>query len=222
MSALPACPGPASSRSCATPSRRGPETPQRSRSTIAPPSAISTPAAEEQARKIGAAIRTVGVTVDRVLASQWCRCRDTARLLGLGPVEDLPALNSFFRNRTQADTQRPDSGNFCSACARCSKQMIPNRYHTASMPQVPLRSVAALAESRKLRRVDALHPHRTRAVADALHRLRSFQRSKLSNKGTPCISLSNLSRSCIGIEERNVASEISEISELSISPNLLQ
>ena len=32
-----------------------------------------------QARKIGAAIRAAGVTVDRVVTSQWCRCRDTAR-----------------------------------------------------------------------------------------------------------------------------------------------
>ena len=39
----------------------------------------------EQAREIGAAIRAAGVTVDRILTSQWCRCRDTARLL------DLPA-----------------------------------------------------------------------------------------------------------------------------------
>ena len=66
----------------------------------------------EQARKIGAAIRAAGVTIDRVLTSQWCRCRDTARLLGLGPVEDLPALNSFFRNRAQADTQTAELRQF--------------------------------------------------------------------------------------------------------------
>ena len=40
----------------------------------------------EQARKIGAAIRAAGATVDRVITSQWCRCRDTARFLDLGPV----------------------------------------------------------------------------------------------------------------------------------------
>ena len=56
----------------------------------------------EQARQIGAAIRAAGVTVDRVLTGQWCRCRDTARFLDLGLVEDLPALNSFFRNRDRA------------------------------------------------------------------------------------------------------------------------
>lgn len=59
----------------------------------------------DQAREIGAAIRAAGVSVDRVLTSQWCRCRDTARLLSLGPVEDLPALNSFFRNRARAGRQ---------------------------------------------------------------------------------------------------------------------
>ena len=59
----------------------------------------------EQARKIGAAIRAAGATVDRVLTSQWCRCRDTARFLDLGPVADLPALNSFFRNRDRAGPQ---------------------------------------------------------------------------------------------------------------------
>ena len=40
----------------------------------------------EQVRKIGAAIRDAGATVDRILTSQWCRCRDTARFLDLGPV----------------------------------------------------------------------------------------------------------------------------------------
>ena len=59
----------------------------------------------EQARKIGAAIRAAGATVDRVVTSQCCRCRDTARFLEFGPVEDLPALNSFFRNRDRANPQ---------------------------------------------------------------------------------------------------------------------
>ena len=66
----------------------------------------------EQAGEIGAAIRAVGVTVDRVLTSQWCRCRDTARLLDLGPVEDLPVLNSFFRNPARADRQTAELRRF--------------------------------------------------------------------------------------------------------------
>ena len=58
-----------------------------------------------QARRIGEAIRGAGVTVGRVLSSQWCRSSETAELLGLGPVEDLPALNSFFDDRSQRGPQ---------------------------------------------------------------------------------------------------------------------
>lgn len=59
----------------------------------------------EQARRIGAAIRASGVVVDRVLTSQWCRCRETAEMLDLAPVNDAPALNSFFEHRSRADLQ---------------------------------------------------------------------------------------------------------------------
>ena len=68
----------------------------------------------EQAREIGAAVRAAGAVVDRVLTSQWCRCRDTAGLLGLGPVEDLPALNSFFRNPARSGRQTADLRHFLS------------------------------------------------------------------------------------------------------------
>ena len=110
--ALPACPSPASSPSCATPSRREPAIPQISRSTIAPPSAISMRAAGNRRERSGQAIRAAGATVDRVVTSQWCRCRDTARYLDLGPVEDLPALNSFFRNRDRAGPQTAELRQF--------------------------------------------------------------------------------------------------------------
>lgn len=52
-----------------------------------------------QARGIGARLRAAGIGQARVLASQWCRARETAALLGFGPPEDLPALNSFFAAR---------------------------------------------------------------------------------------------------------------------------
>ena len=49
-----------------------------------------------QARRIGARLRANGIDDARVYSSQWCRCLETARLLGLGSVKELPALNSFF------------------------------------------------------------------------------------------------------------------------------
>jgi phosphohistidine phosphatase SixA len=50
----------------------------------------------EQARAIGNWLRSKGLTSARVYSSQWCRCLETAQLLGIGPVAELPALNSFY------------------------------------------------------------------------------------------------------------------------------
>jgi phosphohistidine phosphatase SixA len=58
-----------------------------------------------QAEAIGAALRARGHTFDTVLTSQWCRCRDTATLMNVGPVTEEPALNSFFQDRSTRDAQ---------------------------------------------------------------------------------------------------------------------
>ena len=58
-----------------------------------------------QAGRIGAAFRAAGIAAAEVHTSQWCRCRDTATALDLGPVSDLPALNSFFANRQDGPAQ---------------------------------------------------------------------------------------------------------------------
>lgn len=50
-----------------------------------------------QAARIGDHFRTNGIETARVFSSQWCRCRETAELLELGPVNELPALNSFYQ-----------------------------------------------------------------------------------------------------------------------------
>lgn len=49
-----------------------------------------------QARVLGSRLASAGVSSARVYSSLWCRCQETARLLQLGPVTALPALNSFF------------------------------------------------------------------------------------------------------------------------------
>lgn len=50
----------------------------------------------EQARAMGAFLRRQGIAAARIYSSQWCRCLETARLMELGSVQPLPALNSFF------------------------------------------------------------------------------------------------------------------------------
>jgi phosphohistidine phosphatase SixA len=39
------------------------------------------------AMRIGARLRSEGIAIDKILASPWCRCIDTATLLQLGAVE---------------------------------------------------------------------------------------------------------------------------------------
>jgi phosphohistidine phosphatase SixA len=63
------------------------------------------PAGRDQASRIGRRLRENGFTEARVYASQWCRASETAELLGLGPVSQLPLLNSFFGSRQSEPTQ---------------------------------------------------------------------------------------------------------------------
>ena len=49
-----------------------------------------------QARSIGNWLRKQGIGSARVYSSQWCRCLETAKLLEMGSVTELPALNSFY------------------------------------------------------------------------------------------------------------------------------
>jgi phosphohistidine phosphatase SixA len=58
-----------------------------------------------QATAIGDWLRAHGITEARVYSSQWCRCLETARLLDLGEVTPLPALNSFFQQRSERDAR---------------------------------------------------------------------------------------------------------------------
>lgn len=58
-----------------------------------------------QAARIGARFRANGIGTARVYSSQWCRCLETARLLDLGPVQELPALNSFFGRYERREPQ---------------------------------------------------------------------------------------------------------------------
>ena len=58
-----------------------------------------------QATRIGEAFAERGHSFDVVLTSQWCRCRDTAMLLNLGPVEEVSAFNSFFQDFSTRDRQ---------------------------------------------------------------------------------------------------------------------
>jgi broad specificity phosphatase PhoE len=62
-------------------------------------------AGRTQARALGQSLARAGLTLGRIYSSQWCRCLETARLLNLGPVEPLPALNSFYERSQDRETR---------------------------------------------------------------------------------------------------------------------
>ena len=61
-----------------------------------------------QAQAIGNRFRANGIDKAQVFSSQWCRCLETAKLLELGTVEELPQLNSFFQQYERRDSQTED------------------------------------------------------------------------------------------------------------------
>lgn len=69
----------------------------------------------QQAQRIGDRFRANGIEQAEVFTSQWCRCRDTAELLGLGAVTELTLLNSFFRNLELEETQTAELARWLEA-----------------------------------------------------------------------------------------------------------
>ena len=56
-----------------------------------------------QARTIGAKMAAASIKFSAIYSSYWCRCLETARLLGMGAVIPFDGLNSFFQNHVPRD-----------------------------------------------------------------------------------------------------------------------
>ena len=56
----------------------------------------------DEMRDIGEQVRRQGIKVTEVLTSRWCRARETAELLKIGPVKNEPAFDNleFNKNHT--------------------------------------------------------------------------------------------------------------------------
>lgn len=69
----------------------------------------------KQALAVGNWLKKQGVQTADVQSSIWCRCKDTAELLKLGPVTIEPSLSSFFDDMAQAKTQNQKLEKFIAA-----------------------------------------------------------------------------------------------------------
>jgi len=56
-----------------------------------------------EARALGERFRRQKVKVGKIISSQWCRCRQTAELMNIGPVEEAPAFNNAFMLGAERD-----------------------------------------------------------------------------------------------------------------------
>lgn len=71
-------------------------------------------AGREQAVRIGSKLKQAGIAEADVYTSQWCRCLETAELLGLGRPATLPPLNSFFRDYGKKEPHTEQLQNWLS------------------------------------------------------------------------------------------------------------
>ena len=95
----------------------------------------------EQARAMGERLRAEGIAAARVYSSQWCRCLETARLLDLGEVQELPALNSFFNDRSRAERQTADLMSFLRAAPPSDPLiLVTHQINIRALTGQPLRS----------------------------------------------------------------------------------
>lgn len=96
-----------------------------------------------QARATGDAIRKRGVRIDHVFSSPWCRCKETAALLGFGPVEEKPFLQSLFAAPDQEGPRTRELKAFIAALPKDKKTFIvTHQFNIRALVGRPTRSGA--------------------------------------------------------------------------------
>ncbi len=60
-----------------------------------------------QATALGQRLAQSKLTFSEILSSEWCRCKETAKRLNLGPWQTFSGLNSFFQGYADAKKTLP-------------------------------------------------------------------------------------------------------------------
>lgn len=61
----------------------------------------------QQARLTGQKLKALGIAFETIYTSEWCRCRETAKMLAVGKAVPLQALNSFYDHYFSRDELLP-------------------------------------------------------------------------------------------------------------------
>jgi phosphohistidine phosphatase SixA len=98
-------------------------------------------AGRAEAQAIGARLAAAGVRPALIATSQWCRCRETAALLGLGPVQDWPEINSFFADRSRGPAQTAATlARLASLPADASVMLVTHQVNITALTGIVPRS----------------------------------------------------------------------------------
>lgn len=63
---------------------------------------------KKQSSAIGEYLKEKKIVFDKVYSSQWCRCLDTAKLMAIGEVEIMEALNSIWTQSQSIKEQKTE------------------------------------------------------------------------------------------------------------------
>ncbi len=100
---------------------------------------------KDQARKVGAAIRALKIPVDTVLASQFCRNRDTAHLMGLGAIEVSEDINHQIGQRAGFDVNVARFKRLAATPAKGQNTVLVS--HTHGSPRMEERIMGGMQEA---------------------------------------------------------------------------
>lgn len=77
-----------------------------------------------------------------IYTSQWCRCKETAKLLDIGQVEELPALNSFYQMPENRESSLNSLRQFISN-QKTNNKLIIMVTHSVTISAISGQSVAS-------------------------------------------------------------------------------
>ncbi len=109
---------------------------------------------QEQARKVGAAIKTLKIPISEVLTAQFCRTRDTGHAMGLGPIEITEDLNHQTGQRLGFDVNAARFNQLAKVPARGTNRVLVSHTHASTKPEERIMSAMQEAE------IVVFHPDR--------------------------------------------------------------
>jgi phosphohistidine phosphatase SixA len=98
-----------------------------------------------QARKVGGAIRLLNIPIAEIKTSQFCRARDTAHELGLGPIEITEDLNHVVGQRVGFDVNIARYGHLLRVPDQGTNTLLVS--HTHGSPKAEERAMGSIGEA---------------------------------------------------------------------------